>query len=119
VRRLSFAWAIVKELLFLGIVVGLLLRGLSSFETRVVAILVLIYTYVGIEGGRLGFHLTGFELEMGYVVGRIARRVGIKWDDLKERAAVNEGMVVNFDLRTLSLHTARLFAIVGLALSFL
>jgi hypothetical protein len=118
-RRLSFAWAIVKELLFLGIVVALLLAGRNNFETRVVAILVLIYTYIGLESGRLGFHLTGFELEMGYVVGRIARRMGIKWDDLEERAAAREGMVVNLDLRTLSLYTARVVAIVGLALSFL
>ena len=84
-RHLSLAWAIGKELLFLGIVVGLLLAAQNNFERRIVAVLVLIYTYIGLEAGRLGYHLTGFELEMGYVVGRIARRMKINWDDLEER----------------------------------
>ena|SRR2546425_1355443 len=116
-RHVSFAWAIVKELLFLGIVVALLLAGQNNFERRVVAILVLIYTFIGLESGRVGFHLTGFELDMDYVVGRIARRMRIKWDDTEESDAVREGLR-EFHLRILSLHIARVIALVGLGLSF-
>jgi hypothetical protein len=117
-RRVSLAWAIVKELLFLGIVAGLLLTARNAFETRVVAILVWIYTYIGLEAGRLGYHLTGCELEIGYVLVRIARRMKIEWDNLEEIDQVNEGRIF-FSIRTLSLCTARVFAIVGLVMSFL
>jgi hypothetical protein len=117
-RYLSFTWAIVKELLFLGIVIGLLLASQNQFERRVVSILALVYTYVGLECGRLGFHLTGFELEINYVVGRIARRMGIAWDDTTESDAVREGLR-GFHLRMLSLYVGRVVALIGLVLSFL
>ena len=81
-RRVSAAWAILRELLFLGIVVGLLLAGQTNFERRIVSILILIYTYLGLEAGRLSFHLTGFEFAMGDVVGRMAptiRSSGTIW----------------------------------------
>jgi hypothetical protein len=117
-RKLALSWSVAKELIFLSIVVALILTSNNRFERRVVSLIVLIYTYIGLEAGRLGFALTGFELSMGYVIGRIARQMRIKWDDLQERDAVNEGMPMTFALPTLALYIARFLGLLGLAFSF-
>src|SRR5712692_438045 len=61
----TVVWHIIRELLYLGILVALLLSGRSNFETRVIALLILIYNNVKATTGSLGLGINSIQLRVG------------------------------------------------------
>jgi len=62
-----------KEILSLGIAAALLLSSHNNFETRVIALLILIYNAVLLETGTLANGLNGSQLLVREQLGRLAR----------------------------------------------
>lgn len=74
----TVTWHVIKELLYLGILVALLLSSRSNFETRVIALLVLIYNSITLEAGSLGLALNSIQVLMGDELKNVARSMKLK-----------------------------------------
>jgi hypothetical protein len=86
------AWHVVKELLVLGILVAILLSGHSAFETRVVALLVLIYNGIQLQIGRLGLTLSNNQVLMGDDLRNMGRSMKLKMPVMDLEASEQFGM---------------------------
>ena len=115
----ALIWAVIKALLYLGIVVGLLFVSQNHFETRVIAILVLIYNSVRYEGGMLGLNIMGFEIDTLDELGQISRALKMKVPtNLTRNDTYGMGMTL-IHVRCLGLLVADVIAFIGLISSFL
>jgi hypothetical protein len=88
----TVTWHVVKELLYLGILVALLLSSRSNFETRVIALLVLIYNSISSEAGSLGLALNGIQVLMGDELKNVARSMKLKASVMDFKTSEQFGM---------------------------
>jgi hypothetical protein len=108
-------WHVAKQLLYLGIVVALLLSSQSHLETRVIALLILIYNHVTLAAGSLGLALDGIQVQVSNELKRVARSMKLRapvWD-LKTEEEFRLGAWLN-SLSGLSAYVGSLIAVVAL-----
>lgn len=113
----TVAWHVAKELLLLGILVGILLSSRGAFETRVVALLILIYSSIRLEVGGLTFALSN-QVLMGVELRNLARSMKLKTlvDGLQADERLGMGILLSH-ISALSGYLGCLIAIAALVYS--
>ncbi len=113
---LPYVWQVVKDLLYLAVIVGLLLSAHSQFELRILAILILIYsnlTYSIIYAVQTTMAVAkGLDAELGRI-GRALRLMWLKPQDVDSR---KDDIITA--IHTVSIAIGMLCATVGVIASF-
>ncbi|SRR6266478_3745286 len=113
---LPYVWHVVKDLIYLAVIVGLLLSAHSQFELRILAILILIYSnlaYSIIYAVQTTMAVAkGLDAELG----RIGRALRLMW--LKPQDADSRKDDIITAIHTVSIAIGMLCATVGVIASF-
>lgn len=113
---LPYVWQVVKDLIYLAVIVGLLLSAHSQFELRVLAVLILIHSTVSYSIIYAVQATSALAKGLDGELGRIGRALRLTW--LKPQDADPRKDDIKTLIHTVSIGIGTLCATVGIFASF-
>jgi hypothetical protein len=113
---MPYVWQVVKDLVYLAVIVSLLLSAHSQFELRVLAILMLIYSNLTYSMISVAHTTTAVVKALDGELGRIGRALRLMW--LKPQDTDSRKDEIIMVIHTVAIGLGSLCGTIGLVASF-